>query len=518
MDTLPLTPVGSDALSGRWVAMTRITPNAGPILITNSASRPAALPCSGWANRFCASSITQTMGHSFSDACAAICAGDPLVRAQFPRQGLEPFGAAHHLGAQQVQRLGGVADRLVIDAGHEPVGDALQRVEVTGALELVDPHLGQRVERGGAGQHPDRGCLALPGDGAEQPVAVDQRHLDGPAAHVGAERDRGEHVGLPAAQQRPRRLPRLGDVHPADPQLQPPGVLGGDRLGPHGAERAAEPGGELLPPLGHHRRGHPVGQVDLGPPPGPVLTDRGREHERVAVAEPPVDPGDTQRPEGAGDHVLGWGLHRRREGGGGHDRLVRRAAGAGQQRQRDHGQQDPRPRRGLGEDDQRGHQADRAPEEDQPAGGAGLPPGLVDAQVVGQQPVRGGLVLQLRQVRDVPPGQQLAHGAHDADQRPPGGQHEVGGCADAVVGGGVPVPGGGQPHMLAGRLPGAPVRGDDGLAGCAGRLTGRCTRARPPRRCGSRCRRQLRGAGRPCRPRCRRSVRMSCWVPLLSVE
>jgi hypothetical protein len=45
VDTFPLTPVGSDALSGRWVATTRITPNAGPILITNSASAQAGLPC-----------------------------------------------------------------------------------------------------------------------------------------------------------------------------------------------------------------------------------------------------------------------------------------------------------------------------------------------------------------------------------------------------------------------------------------------------------------------------------------
>jgi hypothetical protein len=42
--TLPETPVGSEALSGRWVAMTRNTPNAGPILMMNSASSPAALP------------------------------------------------------------------------------------------------------------------------------------------------------------------------------------------------------------------------------------------------------------------------------------------------------------------------------------------------------------------------------------------------------------------------------------------------------------------------------------------
>jgi hypothetical protein len=72
VDTFPLTPVGRLALSGRWVAMIRNTPNAGPILMMNSASRPAALPCPGWANRFCASSITQPMGHSLSGRLAAI--------------------------------------------------------------------------------------------------------------------------------------------------------------------------------------------------------------------------------------------------------------------------------------------------------------------------------------------------------------------------------------------------------------------------------------------------------------
>jgi hypothetical protein len=41
--------------------------------------------------------------------------GGPLVRAQFAAQGLEPLGAAHHLGSQQPQRLGRIPDRLVID-------------------------------------------------------------------------------------------------------------------------------------------------------------------------------------------------------------------------------------------------------------------------------------------------------------------------------------------------------------------------------------------------------------------
>jgi hypothetical protein len=88
----------------------------------------------------------------------------------------------------------------------------------------------------------------------------------------------------------------------------------------------------------------------------------------------------------------------------------------------------------------------------------------VDAQVIGQQTVRGGLALQLVQVGHVPPGEQHPAGAHDPDDRPPGGQHQIGGYAYPVVGGGVPVPRGGELHVLAGCFPGAPVRGDDRLA------------------------------------------------------
>ncbi len=123
-------------------------------------------------------------------------AGDALVRAQLPRQPLQRGGAAHHLGAQQPQRLGGVGDRLVLDAGHEPVRDLRVRVEVAGALQLVDPQLAQRVQRRAAGQHDGGAGLALAGDGADQHVVLDQRDGDGPAAGVDAERDGGEHVVL----------------------------------------------------------------------------------------------------------------------------------------------------------------------------------------------------------------------------------------------------------------------------------------------------------------------------------
>jgi hypothetical protein len=62
--TLALMPFGSESLSGRWVARISTTPIAGPTLMMNSASSAACLPCFGWANRFCASSIVHTIGHS----------------------------------------------------------------------------------------------------------------------------------------------------------------------------------------------------------------------------------------------------------------------------------------------------------------------------------------------------------------------------------------------------------------------------------------------------------------------
>ena len=96
-----------------------------------------------------------------------------------------------------------------------------------------------------------------------------------------------EHVACAGAQQRPRRRLRLGDVGAADPQLEAPGVLAGDRLGPHGAERAAQPGGELLAAVDDLRGGDAVGQVDLGPPAGAVLADRRRERRECARGDAP---------------------------------------------------------------------------------------------------------------------------------------------------------------------------------------------------------------------------------------
>jgi hypothetical protein len=238
----------------------------------------------------------------------------------------------------------------------------------------------------------------------------------------------------------------------------------GDRFRPDRAEGAPQAGGELLAPLGDHRRGHPERQVDLGPPAGPVLPDRGREHQRPAVAQPPVDPGDTQATEGPGDHVLAGGLYRRRQGGRGDDRLACGPTGTGQQRERHGRGHHPRPRRGERQQRHREHGQDAAPGEDHAPRGAGVPPGLVDPQVVRQQAVRSGLPLQVVHVRDVPPGEQPPRRADDADQRPPAGEHRIDGQADAVVGGAVPVPDERQLHMLTRGLAGAPVGRNDRLA------------------------------------------------------
>ena len=345
------------------------------------------------------------------------------------------------------------------------MADALERVQVTRALQLMHPHLGQRVQRCAAGQDPDSRRLALPRDRSQQPVVVDERHLDRPAAYVGAERDRLEHIGLPTAQQRPRRLLGFRHVLAADPQLQPPSVLGGDRLRPHGAERAPQPGGELLAPLGDHGRGHPVGQVNLGPPPGPVLAHRGREHQGVAVADPPVDPGDTQAAEGAGDDVLGSGP----APSPGASRQSRSACAPGGRSGRAAA---PRRRR-AGSTPTAGRCARMTsaattttaqPSRMYPRAVRVSFPALWIRRWSESSPSAAAWCSRRPRSGTCHQASSSAGGAGDPDQRPPGGQHEIGGCADAVVGGGVPLPGRGELHMLAGRFPGAPVGGDDRLA------------------------------------------------------
>ncbi len=109
------------ALSGRCVARISTIAERRADLDDELRVRPAALPYFGWLNRFCASSIDADERPQLQRPPGGDLAGYPLVRAQLPRQCPEPLGAAADLRAQQPQRLGGVADRLVIDAGHEPV-------------------------------------------------------------------------------------------------------------------------------------------------------------------------------------------------------------------------------------------------------------------------------------------------------------------------------------------------------------------------------------------------------------
>src|SRR5579875_3377082 len=116
--TFPDTPVGSDFASGRWVAMMRITPNAGPILTMNSASADACLPCSSSVNTFCASSRMSTSGHSFMDRRGDL-PGHPLAGAQLAGQILQPGGAASHFGFERGEHAGGLADRGGVNAGDE---------------------------------------------------------------------------------------------------------------------------------------------------------------------------------------------------------------------------------------------------------------------------------------------------------------------------------------------------------------------------------------------------------------
>ena len=61
-------------------------------------------------------------------------------------------------------------------------------------------------------------------------------------------------------------------------------------------------------------------------------------------------------------------------------------------------------------------------------------------EVVGQQPVSRGLVLQLVHVGDVPPADESAEDAERADDGLDDGERDVARRADAVVGSGVAVP------------------------------------------------------------------------------
>ena len=178
----------------------------------------------------------------------------------------------------------------------------------------------------------------------------------------------------PGPQQRPRRRPGLGDVRAADPQLEPPGVLVADRLGPHRAERAAQPGGELLAAVDHLRGGHAVGQVDLGPPAGAVLADRRREADRDApsvsarlISAMPSEPSARVMTSWSGGCTCAGSSALRR------DRLALRPPGQRERHeQRDGGERPPPPRREHHHGDDGGGQAGQAQRQDRAARLAGL--------------------------------------------------------------------------------------------------------------------------------------------------
>jgi hypothetical protein len=199
VDTFPDTPVGSDCLSGALGRDDEHDTERGPDLDDELRIRPGGLAMGRVGEQVLrliddAHDRPQLEGPFGGDL-----AGGALVWAHRTVERLQSLGTAHDLGAEQPQRLGGVADGFVVDAGDEPVTDTLEGVEVAAALEFVHPHLRQGIQRDGAREGADGGGLALPGDRPDQPVVVSEGHLHDPAAHISTEWHRGEHVGLAAA-------------------------------------------------------------------------------------------------------------------------------------------------------------------------------------------------------------------------------------------------------------------------------------------------------------------------------
>ncbi len=118
-----------------------------------------------------------------------------------------------------------------------------------------------------------------------------------------------------------------------------------DRLGPHRAERSAQPGRELRPAFDDHRRRDAVREVDLGAPAWHVLTHRRWENPLRAFLDVRVDCGDAER---ADDHIRRRWLHFGWQHGRSDDRLVLRAPHPGQNRQDDSGERGPSPPRQVG--------------------------------------------------------------------------------------------------------------------------------------------------------------------------
>ena len=73
----------------------------------------------------------------------------------------------------------------------------------------------------------------------------------------------------------------LGHVLVPDPQHQAAGVLAVVGFGPHAADLAAQPGGELVAAVHDLGDGDAVGQVQVSAPAGAVAGDRGLELDRA---------------------------------------------------------------------------------------------------------------------------------------------------------------------------------------------------------------------------------------------
>src|ERR1035441_4647456 len=145
----------------------------------------------------------------------------------------------------------------------------------------MDPQLGERVEGRAAGQDPYGSGLALAGSGTDKPVRLKQGDADGPPAGVGAERNRGEHVGLAGLEQGPRRGLGLGDVVETDPQLQAPGVLAWHWRWPGSRQGTAQARGQRLTAGGH--LGGAAGREPDGGRRKPEASDSRRASTWVAV-------------------------------------------------------------------------------------------------------------------------------------------------------------------------------------------------------------------------------------------
>src|ERR1017187_3177112 len=186
----------------------------------------------------------------------------------------------------------------------------------------MDPQLGERVEGRAAGQDPYGSGLALAGSGTDKPVRLKQGDADGPPAGVGAERNRGEHVGLAGLEQGPRRGLGLGDVVETDPQLQAPGVLAWHWRWPGSRQGTAQARGQRLTAGEHLGRGDAVRQVELHTPAGAVAMHVGDERDPPAVLHGLVDFADADAGQRAGDDLRRWRLVPRRDDRGPDNRLV----------------------------------------------------------------------------------------------------------------------------------------------------------------------------------------------------